>query len=149
MQNDRFLHFHSLLAVVSGYGTRWAEMVILSSILITLALVFYSIGVWSERITRYLKPWHVSAFWTGFFFDVAGTTAMHFIAKKPFDLSAPHTLTGQIALWLMLAHALWATRVARRGSEAARIGFHRYSLCVWLVWLIPYFGGMFLGMRKG
>jgi uncharacterized repeat protein (TIGR03987 family) len=124
------------------------DMVILSSILITLALVFYSIGVWSERIVCYLKPWHVATFWTGFFFDVGGTAAMHYIAKHPFDLRAPHTLTGQIALWLMLAHAVWATRVSRHGSEEARIGFHRYSLMVWLFWLIPYFGGMFLGMSQ-
>jgi hypothetical protein len=24
--------------------------------------------------------------------------------------------------------------------------FHRYSLFVWLIWLIPYFGGMMLAM---
>ena len=125
-----------------------AKMVILSSTLITLALVFYSLGVWSERIARYLKPWHVIAFWTGFFFDVFGTLAMHRLAKGPFDLRAPHTLTGQIALWLMFAHAIWSTRVSRHGSEEARAGFHRYSLFVWLVWLIPYFGGMIIGMRR-
>ncbi len=125
-----------------------ATLVILASVLITLALIFYSVGVWSERIARYLKPWHVTAFWCGFFFDVSGTLVMHRLAANPFDLTAPHTLTGQIALWLMLAHAVWATRVARRGTEAARTGFHRYSLIVWLIWLIPYFGGMFLGMRQ-
>jgi uncharacterized repeat protein (TIGR03987 family) len=57
-----------------------------------------------------------------------------------------HTLTGQIALWLMLAHAIWATYVIRKGSEKTRTGFHRYSMVVWLIWLIPYFGGMFMGM---
>lgn len=118
-----------------------------AGVLITLALVFYSLGVWAERIARYLKPWHVAAFWTGFLFDVSGTGVMHLIAERPFDLRHPHTLTGQIALWLMLVHAIWATRVARTGSEAARRGFHRYSLFVWLVWLVPYFGGMYLGMR--
>lgn len=119
-----------------------------ASTLITLALVFYTLGVWSERLARYLRPWHVAAFWTGFAFDVSGTWTMHRMAEGPFDLSAPHTLTGQIALWLMFAHALWATRVSRRGSEEARRGFHRYSLVVWLVWLVPYLGGMYLGMRQ-
>ena len=114
--------------------------------LITLALIFYSIGVWAERIARYLKPWHVVAFWTGFAFDVSGTWAMHLMAQSPFDLLETHTLTGQIALWLMLAHAIWATWVIRRGSKQARSGFHRFSLLVWLIWLIPYFGGMYLGM---
>jgi len=123
-------------------------MVILSSSLITLALVFYSVGVWSERIARYLKAWHVVAFWAGFHFDVSGTLAMHRLARGPFDLRAPHTLSGQIALWLMLAHAVWSTSVSRRGSEEARAGFHRYSLLVWLVWLVPYFSGIILGMRR-
>ncbi len=119
----------------------------LSFILITLALVFYTLGVWAERIVRYLKPWHVLSFWTGFGFDVAGTLAMHRIAADGFHILEPHTLTGQIALWLMLLHAVWATWAARRGSELTRIRFHRYSLLVWLIWLIPYLGGMFIGMH--
>ena len=122
-------------------------MLVLSSILITLALGFYSLGVWSENLARTLKPWHVAAFWIGLAFDVSGTLGMHFISEKPFDLTAPHTLTGQIALWLMLAHAGWSTRTSRRGSEEARAGFHRYSLFVWFVWLVPYFGGMAIAMR--
>jgi len=121
-------------------------MVILSAFLITLALIFYSLGVWAERIARYLKAWHVKAFWTGFAFDISGTVAMHFISHGPFNLLNLHTLTGQIALWLMLAHAIWATWTVKRGTEKSKTTFHRYSLFVWLVWLIPYFGGMFLGM---
>lgn len=123
-------------------------MLILSSTLITLALVFYSLGIWSERFAKYLKPWHVVTFWAGFLFDVSGTTAMHFLAKGHFNFWAPHTLTGQIALWLMLTHAIWATYVTLKGSEKSKIQFHRYSLIVWMIWLIPYFGGMYLGMSK-
>jgi uncharacterized repeat protein (TIGR03987 family) len=119
---------------------------ILSTTLITLALIFYSLGVWAERISRYLKPWHVVAFWVGFTFDISGTWAMTKLADGPFNLMEMHTLTGQIALWLMLAHAIWATYVIRKGSEKTRTGFHRYSMVVWLIWLIPYFGGMFMGM---
>jgi len=118
-----------------------------SAVLITLALVFYSLGVWAEQIVRYLKPWHVAAFWTGFAFDVSGTWAMHRLAEGSFDILAPHTLSGQIALWLMLVHAIWATRTVRKGSESARIGFHTYSVVVWLIWLVPYLSGMYLGMK--
>lgn len=119
---------------------------IVSVVLITLALVFYTVGVWSERLSRFLKPWHVLCFWTGWTFDVSGTWAMHLLADGPFDLRDPHTLTGQAALWLMLAHAIWATAVMRRGSDKARAGFHHYSLVVWVIWLVPYIGGMALGM---
>ncbi len=121
-------------------------LLIISTSLITLALLFYSVGVWAERLARFLKPWHVAAFWTGFLFDISGTWVMHDLAEGPFDLRETHTITGQIALWLMLAHAIWATVVARRGSDYARARFHRYSLIVWLIWLVPYFGGMYLGM---
>ena len=123
-------------------------MLALSAAAITLALICYSIGVWAERIARSLKGWHVHAFWTGFFFDAGGTYGMHRLAQGSFDPSKPHTITGQVALWLMLAHAVWATVVIRRGSGEARRGFHRYSLIVWLVWLVPYVGGIYLGIRR-
>ena len=118
-----------------------------SSVLITLALAFYSIGVWAERIQRYLKGWHIIFFWLGLAFDVAGTYGMSLMTPHfdPFDF---HTLTGQIAIWLMLGHAVWATIVVVRNAERARHTFHRFSLFVWLVWLVPYFGGMFLGMTS-
>jgi uncharacterized repeat protein (TIGR03987 family) len=115
---------------------------------ISLALAFYSLGVWAERIVRYLKPWHVAAFWTGFLFDLLGTWMMHRIAAGPFNILEPHTFTGQIALWLMLTHAIWATYVVKKKRESARKKFHTYSIIVWLIWLIPYFGGMYIGMMK-
>ncbi|MEE9461510.1 MAG: hypothetical protein V3V53_06745 [Bacteroidales bacterium] len=61
-------------------------MLIASIVLITLALVFYSAGIWAERIAGLLRPWHVVTFWTGFVFDVSGTLAMHKIAEGRFDL---------------------------------------------------------------
>lgn len=125
-----------------------SKLVILSSTLITFALIFYSIGVWSERIKRYLKPRHVVTFWIGFTFDISGTYLMHLIATRPFSLTDTHTLTGQFALWLMLFHAIWATTVIIKKDELIRLKFHKFSIIVWLIWLIPYFGGMYLGMAK-
>lgn len=126
-------------------GDSISELTIAATVLITLALVFYSVGVWAEHISRFLKPWHTKAFWTGLFFDTSGTLAMELI-EPGFNWSSSHTITGQIALWLMFGHAVWATYVVRRGSESARASFHRLSLVVWGVWLVPYIGGMFLGM---
>lgn len=123
-------------------------ILIFSTVTITLALLFYSVGVWAERISKYLKWWHVVTFWLGFTFDICGTVAMHFISDKPFSLKDTHTLTGQIALWLMLAHATWATIVVRKNKTILRKKFNRYSLIVWLIWLIPYIGGMILGMSR-
>ena len=124
-----------------------SSMLILSVILITAALIFYSLGVWAERLARYLKPWHVVTFWIGFTFDVSGTVVMHLISEGPFDLGEPHTLTGQIALWLMFFHAVWATRVVRKADEKMLTQFHRFSIFVWFTWLIPYISGIYLGMK--
>jgi uncharacterized repeat protein (TIGR03987 family) len=120
-------------------------LTVIAAVLITLALIFYSLGVWAEHLARYLRSWHVVAFWTGFLFDTSGTIAMDLL-EPGFDWTSLHTITGQLALWLMLVHAVWATRVVWRGSEEARRSFHRFSLVVWGLWLIPYIGGMFLGM---
>ena len=38
-------------------------------VIITLALVFYTIGVWSERVQGILKPWHAVMFGIGFVCD--------------------------------------------------------------------------------
>jgi len=124
------------------------SLLIISTVLITLALFFYSLGVWSERAARYLKPWHVTLFWTGFVFDLSGTWTMHIMSEGSFDLLELHTLTGQTALWLMLVHAIWATYSSQKGSEKERTGFHKYSVIVWLFWLVPYFGGMYIGMSR-
>ncbi len=123
-------------------------MVFISTLLITSALIFYSLGVWAERWSRYLKVWHVYSFWIGFTFDVSGTFAMHFIGNSDFNILEPHTLTGQIALWLMLIHAIWATRVIRKDKTETRKKFHRYSLFVWIIWMIPYIGGVIMGMSN-
>ena len=45
-------------------------------IIISLALVFYSIGVWSERIQGKLKPWHLVFFYLGLVCDTWGTGLM-------------------------------------------------------------------------
>jgi len=124
------------------------SFILVSTILITLALISYSVGVWAERLSRYLKKWHIAAFWIGFLLDLSGTLAMGQISDDPFNLLDIHTLTGQIALWLMLFHATWATIVVKKRQERLRKKFHRYSIVVWLVWLVPYFGGMFIGMKS-
>lgn len=109
----------------------------------TTALVLYSIGVWSERLAKHLKPWHLLFFWSGLLFDSAGTEMMHLIAGGQFVMTL-HSMTGAIALVLMAAHAFWATVVLWRKDEKALHMFHHLSLVVWVLWLIPYGTGVVL-----
>jgi uncharacterized repeat protein (TIGR03987 family) len=116
----------------------------LTTIIITSALVFYSIGVWSERIAGKLKTWHIVFFWLGLVCDTWGTGLMfEFAGGMMFDI---HGLTGLLAIILMLIHAVWASIVLVRKDERWINNFHKFSVVVWLIWLVPYFSPMFFAM---
>ena len=115
-----------------------------ASIIMGLALLFYSIGVWAERIAGRLKPWHLLFFALGLTCDTVGTGMMlDFVGGMTFDI---HGITGVIAIVLMLIHAFWAFSVLRKNDERAILNFHKFSIAVWLIWLIPYFSPMFFNM---
>jgi uncharacterized repeat protein (TIGR03987 family) len=116
----------------------------LALIIISLALVFYSVGVWSERIQGRLKSWHLIFFWAGLVCDTWGTGLMIDMAGGL--TSDIHGVTGVIAIMLMLIHAFWASLVLIRKDEKAIKNFHKFSLLVWLVWLIPYLSPMIINM---
>lgn len=119
--------------------------VILSIVFISSALVFYSIGVWSERLAGRLKSWHLIFFWTGLLFDTLGTGIMMEMAGGL--TSNIHVLTGAVAILLMLIHAIWASIVLARKDESLILNFHKFSVGVWLVWLVPYSNGFFQSME--
>ena len=122
-------------------------MVIFAAAVISLALVFYTIGVFAERRSGTLKPKHLALFWMGFVFDTAGTTVMTLVAGANTGAGSQlHAITGGLALSLMLFHAVWATIVVIRGNNRSKANFHRLSICVWLFWLIPYTVGALIGM---
>jgi uncharacterized repeat protein (TIGR03987 family) len=121
-----------------------SELVI-STILISLALILYSIGVWSERLAGRLKHWHLIFFWSGLACDTTGTGIMFEMAGGiGYNI---HSLTGVVAILLMLVHAVWATTVLVLNNEKAITRFHHFSVFVWVVWLVPYLNGFFVSMR--
>jgi uncharacterized repeat protein (TIGR03987 family) len=104
------------------------------------ALACYSVGVWSEKFSGRLKTWHTAFFWIGFIFDTTGTTLMGEMAgKMEFDF---HGITGALAIFFMLSHAIWATVVLLQKREQAIQNFHKISIFVWGLWLVPFVTGM-------
>ena len=69
-----------------------------------------------------------------------------FIGGMTFDV---HGISGLLAIVLMLVHAVWATIVLVKKDEKMIVNFHKFSIFVWLVWLIPYFSPMALRMFAG
>lgn len=116
-------------------------------ITISLALVFYTFGVWGERLQKTLKIWHVVLFWVGFVFDTAGTTLMGRIAEDGFSLNF-HGIAGLLAIVLMAVHAVWATVTRIGGRKERLMSFHRFSIVVWAIWLVPYLSGMIVAMMR-
>lgn len=113
---------------------------------ITSALVFYTIGVWGERLQKKLRFWHLVFFLLGLLADTIGTGLMEHIARLTHLHDEVHTVTGIIAILLMFIHAMWAIWTYTKGSEKAKEHFNRFSIVVWIIWLIPYCIGVYLGM---
>ena len=125
------------------------RILITAIITITLALVFYTIGVWSEHRSKQLKKIHLIFFWLGLCMDTTGTILMGRIAKRSlFSVGLSlHGVTGMLAIILMIVHAVWATIVLVKKNEDSAKNFHRLSIAVWAIWLVPYLLGMIIGMR--
>ncbi|WP_222708639.1 HsmA family protein [Paenibacillus sp. N3.4] len=118
-------------------------------ILITLALVFYTIGVWAENIQGVLKKWHLGMFCLGLVFDTSGTYVMGQLAKAGSNQNGSfHLITGALALILMLIHAIWAFIVLYKNAKQMLQKFHKLSVIVWIIWLIPFLSGMIYSMLK-
>lgn len=120
-------------------------------LLITAALVLYSSGVWLERRVGTLRWGHVGLFGAGLAFDASGTALMTFIAGSAASraagvggtLNTVMAFTGAAALALMAVHLTWAVFVLLRDRQSERSAFHRFSLAVWALWLVPYVTGAF------
>ena len=69
---------------------------IFAIVTITLALVFYTIGVFGERRAKSLNKNHVIIFWLGLLCDTTGTLTMGKIAKSGVEVMnvATQTLHG-------------------------------------------------------
>lgn len=120
-------------------------------ITITLALILYTTGVFAERKAKSLNKKHVLIFWLGLLFDTIGTLTMGQIAKSGIEVinatsRSIHGITGTLAIVLMLFHAAWATLVLYKNDEKKKAMFHKFSIAVWIIWLIPYIIGMLIGM---
>lgn len=103
---------------------------------ITLAMVFYSIGVWGERRAGRLKWWNFRFFLLGFIFDTVGTSIMLiYVGGLAWTI---HAVSGFIAILLMFFNAIRALVILLRKDEKAIQNFHKLSLPVWFLWLIPF-----------
>jgi uncharacterized repeat protein (TIGR03987 family) len=122
-------------------------MNVTASIIMGVALILYTIGVWSEKFQGRLKLLHLLFFILGLICDSWGTGIMFGISEGiSFSF---HGIAGIIAIILMFIHAIWAAVVLIKNEEKAILKFHKFSLFVWILWLIPYLSPMFIHISSG
>lgn len=118
----------------------------------TIALVFYTTGVWAEQHAKRLKPWHAAVFFVGISADIVGTGLM--IELVGGIRITTHSVLGILGLQLMIIHFVWAVTtlvrsVAFYGNvERTITGFHNYSLVIWGFWMTAYITGVYMGIKS-
>ncbi|MDD4588593.1 MAG: HsmA family protein [Heliobacteriaceae bacterium] len=122
-------------------------MLIYAIVFINLAAFLYTVGVWAEKVQGNLKWWHAAIFWSGLVCDTIGTTAMSELVGTLFQFTF-HGITGLSAILLMFFHALWATSVLIKNNENMKVKFHKFSVIVWIIWLIPMVTGAIWGATR-
>ena len=83
-----------------GLTTYDDEFLLAAIVIISMALIFYSVGVWSERIQGRLKGWHVTAFGLGLVCDFVGTAFMAELVRLTGQDNRLHAVLGSIAVFL-------------------------------------------------
>jgi len=86
-------------------------------------------------------------FYTGLVCDTIGTGAMFLMVGGLFQFNF-HGITGFAAIVIMFFHAGWATLVLIQKNEALIVKFHKFSLVVWVIWLIPMVTGAIFGATR-
>lgn len=121
---------------------------ILASTSMILALTFYTLGVWGEKLSGTIKKKHIVSFLIGLILDTTGTVLMGQIAKGSGGSKLGlHQITGGLAVGLMFVHLVWALWVYIKGDEKAKRNFNKFSLVVWSIWLVSFALGILVGMN--
>ena len=116
-------------------------------IVVNLALVFYTVGVWANFFARKLKWWHLGLFVLGLIFDTWGTLMMYGMAGGKMALDV-HYISGLLAFLLMLITVIRAGVILARKDEKALRSYHKFAVLVWLIWLLPFFSPMFFRLVR-
>ena len=119
---------------------------ITGAIIVTLALISYSIGIISEQISRKLLSRVLIFITLGVVLDVTATIFMILGSRNsPFTV---HGFVGYSALIVMLIELirLWRTYARLgRGADVPR-GLHLYSRFAYIWWVIAYITGSLIAM---
>jgi hypothetical protein len=122
---------------------------IIGSLIVLVALVFYTIGFSKERRKK-LVTYHVLLFYTiGVSLDITATTFMIIGSSK--GMLTIHGIIGYSSLLGMLADTflLWRHNLAQGPEKEVSKNLHLYSRIAYTWWIIAFLtGGMLVAISK-
>lgn len=122
---------------------------IIGSLVVTLALVFYSIGFAKERRKK-LVTYNVLLFYTiGVSLDITATIFMIIGSSK--GMLTVHGFIGYSSLLGMLTDTflLWRHNLSQGSGKEAGSRLHMYSRIAYTWWIIAYItGGLLVAISK-
>ena len=119
---------------------------LIAVVVTVLALVLYTVGIWRQRSAKTIRPVHLWLFWLGLVCDITGSLLMGTLAGG-FSLTI-HGINGLLAVLLMVVTAVRATMIYSKKDEEAARRFPRFSIPVWVIWVLSFLTGVILSMGK-
>jgi uncharacterized repeat protein (TIGR03987 family) len=122
---------------------------IIGSVIVTMALVFYSIGFFKENKKRLITSSVLFFFSIGILFDITATIFM--ILGSSNGMLTIHGFIGYSSLLGMLTDTflLWRHNIKKGSSSEVSKGLHLYSKISYTWWVIAYItGGLLVAISK-
>ncbi len=108
--------------------------------LFVIALLCYSLAIWSHKATHALRAWMVWIFGAGLAADVGGTIFLCATASARLTPTL-HTVSGFISILIMALHFSWAL-IAFMTQGKYEAYFDRFSVYAWCLWLVAFCSGI-------
>jgi uncharacterized repeat protein (TIGR03987 family) len=115
-------------------------VVMIGVLAIVLALVLYSVGVWSGFRKRGVGRLQVTLLWLGVACDVGGTSAM--ASSLGYYRLDAHGILGTAAMIAMAAVAAVATYALVKADERLGGLVARWATAPWVFWVAMFLWGM-------
>jgi hypothetical protein len=114
---------------------------IIGTIIVTGALLFYSIAIWSEQRKKILTPFIMTTLTIGIALDMTATGFM--IAGSRNIPFTPHGFLGYSALLAMLVDTVFTWRFWRSETKRQTVGrgLHLYTRFAYAWWVTAYLAG--------
>jgi len=111
---------------------------IIAVTVVTLALIFYSIGFFSAVKKQQISCITPIFYWLGVACDIVSTFFMFSLAHKTNNVSSFHGVIGCIVLILMIGCAVYATIAHRKNIAEITLAFRQHSTIIYILWIIVF-----------